>query len=281
MPNSIEGITCHLDYLTLTIPEGAEDGARVAWATCCETAMCAGGRMADRHVARILGYLGVRSGQVFTGARRDSKIMQASGDLAARAFALEWPIAARCTRVDLAIDVSYSEYIPWIAEVTADEALTARETGKTSPETKITLYSGFGRGDTAYVGSRQSDKCLRVYDKWKESDDSQYRNTWRWELELKGRAARGAYRGLRESRAVAGAISGTIENFLGAKGIDCGPRVGTFGGVLGVEPRGKTSDNRRLEWLAHGVAPTVERLICVFGRNAVELALGLRASVRE
>lgn len=275
MACSVQKVEAHVDYLTLTLPSGASDSARSTFEACCEVCLCSGGILESRRLARILGYLGLRSGSVFSGARADGSIMQASGALAADAFLLLWPSEARCTRIDIAVDVSYTECLPWVAEVTAHEAVEARNLEGFGKGKKVVLYSGFGAGDTCYLGSRQSTRMLRVYDKGAESGLPEYQNTWRWEIEAKGQAARGYFAGLKVSHDPAGDIAKTIEAFLVDRGVDCRPRVGSGDCVLCVERGTEASDLRRLDWLATGVAPTVSRLICVFGRKRVEFALGL------
>lgn len=90
---------------------------------------------------------------------------------------------ARITRCDLAVDFLDGE-------VTVDEALKAYEAGRfcssgRPPQARHLSDLGSGEGSTLYVGSRQSSKLLRVYEKGKQLGD-RVSNWVRAELELKG-----------------------------------------------------------------------------------------------
>lgn len=100
---------------------------------------------------------------------------------------LKWALDqnARPTRIDLAIDVFDVEIDP--------QALAQSPRVKTAPGSarKWSFVKGHDKGCTAYVGSRKSDKFLRIYDKAAEQGIEG--GLWtRFELELKGDAARAA-----------------------------------------------------------------------------------------
>lgn len=100
---------------------------------------------------------------------------------------LDWMLqsGAKITRLDLAIDVF---------DVEIDPAILATKTRvKSAPGSakKWRVWRGENGGCTAYIGSRKSEKFLRIYDKAAETGDKS--RAWtRFEIELKGNAARAA-----------------------------------------------------------------------------------------
>lgn len=98
---------------------------------------------------------------------------------------LDWTLreGAKITRIDLAIDV-FDEVIDIVA-------LAGKARIKEAPGSarKWKFMKGDDGGCTAYIGSRKSDKFLRIYDKAIES--GQKDRAWtRFELEIKGDAAK-------------------------------------------------------------------------------------------
>lgn len=91
-------------------------------------------------------------------------------------------IEQRFTRLDLAIDVRDSEFS------VQDYAKLIRRGEYKARAKKPNLIDGFGNGDTLYIGSRQSERMLRIYDKAKEQGIN---GDWiRIELEIKGKKSR-------------------------------------------------------------------------------------------
>lgn len=92
---------------------------------------------------------------------------------------------AKITRLDLAIDVFDVAIDP------SELAKVARVTNAPGSAKKWRIWRGEDQGCTAYIGSRKSEKFLRIYDKAAETGDHS-RHWTRFELELKGDAARAA-----------------------------------------------------------------------------------------
>lgn len=92
---------------------------------------------------------------------------------------------AKITRLDLAIDVFDLAIDPI--------ALAKCERVKNDPGSakKWSFVGGHDEGKTAYIGSRKSEKFLRIYDKARQTGRDDILWT-RFELELKGDAARAA-----------------------------------------------------------------------------------------
>jgi len=100
---------------------------------------------------------------------------------------LDWCLTqgAKVTRIDLAIDV-FAQEIDIRALASAPRVAAFPGSAK-----KWRLWEGDDGGCTAYIGSRKSDKFLRVYDKAAEQKRKDV-NWTRFELELKGDAAKAA-----------------------------------------------------------------------------------------
>lgn len=100
---------------------------------------------------------------------------------------LDWCLkgGARISRLDLAIDVFGQQIDPMAL------AQSKRVEAYPGSAKKWSFVKGHDGGCTAYVGSRKSDKYLRIYDKAAEQKRSDILWT-RFEIELKGDAARAA-----------------------------------------------------------------------------------------
>jgi DNA relaxase NicK len=100
---------------------------------------------------------------------------------------LKWALDhnAKPTRLDLAIDVFDVEIDP------IELAACPRIKNAPGSARKWSSLQGDRGGKTAYIGSRKSERFLRIYDKAAESGD--HSRPWtRFELEFKGQAARAA-----------------------------------------------------------------------------------------
>lgn len=278
MVSEIREVESHIDYLTLTIPFLAPVASRAEFASSAKSSLYDHGNIGKWRDARLRDYAGTRCGSAFAGARKDGSILQVSGSLAHVAALREWPREAKVTRIDLAVTVYYSEDLPWVAKVTADDAEEARKRPGRKPFRKLVLYDGKGDGDTCYIGSRASEEVSRVYDKYRQSGEELFFGAWRWEVEYKGSRAVQIWKGLKNSSDKARAITATVQTFFDERGIDCSPRVGNRGALYTCVTRREGDDLRRLEWLAKQVRPTVRELICNLGEEMVYSALGIEGS---
>jgi hypothetical protein len=107
-----------------------------------------------------------------------------------------------CTRIDIAIDVHNSG-------VTVQDAYFAHRAEYPNERRKTTFTQGT-TGDTFTIGSRASNKYLRVYDKAAQQD--QVGDWLRVEMEYKGDAARAAFAAVRHG---AHNLVADISAFLG------------------------------------------------------------------
>jgi hypothetical protein len=143
----------------------------------------------------VQSYQGRRCGRVGLGeAEGDRTIIQLSGDLAAQHLTEALPLLDRVTRIDLAVTVRTAEPDPHVAANAYELAsLWWDEHPRSAAPWSIRHKQ---KGDTTYVGSRESDKFLRIYDKMAECkghhdarNAERYENCWRYEIECKGHPA--------------------------------------------------------------------------------------------
>lgn len=162
------------------------------------------------------GYFGWTQGRIRFGQRYDGSLVIASGGTAKSLCDCLDTSGVHVSRLDIAVTAWMEGDHTSLAETLAAAASIARDQGLMHPKTKITFVKGFGGGDTVYIGSRTSDRMLRVYDKWRESGDDGYKFAWRYELELKNDMATLSFdewrKGGRSDRFLEGIVATYMQN---------------------------------------------------------------------
>ena len=114
------------------------------------------------------------------------------------------------TRIDFALDL----YDPGITIGDIyEQIMDGRITVPTRTVTRIQAHSGSATGETLYIGSRTSERYLRIYDKGVEQNSAPSGQWLRIELEVKGKRAKLAFVDLLrygESACVANQLSSFI-----------------------------------------------------------------------
>lgn len=273
-------IDCGIDYITVTIPDMGlatvdiyehlkrvhlrEDWAGQAGVMETEWAWQA--------------YRGKTFGKLTWGCREDGSIIRVSGAGAKTMARVGVLRGWRASRIDLqaTIRVPPGEDVDKVIGGAAQRAAMARA-GLEGRPYKIRLIDGYGDGDTLNIGSRSSEAFVRVYNKAKESNESEYANCVRVELEAKGKLA---------ARIWADMPGGwshdrySLDLLLAADkkySIGIIPEDGSEHRKLPHIERAKTSLERRLEWLRVAVQPTVKELTAAGWREDVLRALGIDA----
>jgi hypothetical protein len=98
----------------------------------------------------------------------------------------------KCTRIDLAIDVKDNSLLMGDIEQMASE-----HNWKGTAHSSTTIKSNDGKGCTVYMGSRSSERFVRIYDK--AAQLAQLGDWVRIEAEIKGDSARGVARAIAAS----------------------------------------------------------------------------------
>jgi hypothetical protein len=228
---------------------------------------------------RIGGYEGWHCGRLSFGTREAAGLIQCSGDLARQAFDVLMPDANTVTRIDIAVTVRLS---PSQRKPGTRHYNEASDWYRAHPRAARPSYHGDADGGyTLYLGSRTSDRYLRVYDKGAESAADpvalgHYRDCWRYELESKGAAAYPLAQHLFNlSPEVRSAyIADALYSYCYKHGLRPaylpGENVALVPGF-----RRRSDRDSRLGWLDRTVKPVVQWLIDTGNEVEVLAALGL------
>ncbi|HEY6022501.1 MAG TPA: replication initiation factor domain-containing protein [Candidatus Paceibacterota bacterium] len=228
---------------------------------------------------RLLGYEGYRTGRVRYGEARGWAIAQLSGDLASTWLRPMVTMADSVSRLDLAVTVATDQPDPNAGRILYEQA---REWRLTHPKAaKPWFIGGDETGWTTYIGKRESDWFLRCYDKAAETREDgdpelidQYKNAWRYELEIKGQPAQLTAEQLLRSGNIHNASNALVYAWLSHRG--CEPPWTPDQPIQPVGTLRRRSDrDRKLLWLQTQVRPTVEWLSQNGDLDAVKRALGI------
>lgn len=224
------------------------------------------------------GYKGGKVGKASFGLRDDGAILQVSGGWASTPDFDDLPQTG-IPRIDVQVTVwgidNHSQEPARCAELT-----DAARKGVPSRPWKVRLENTHGDGDTLYVGSRQSDSFIRIYDKSKESKDEMYEGAVRFEVQFSNEAARIAYKSLSRASFSPHRCAQIVAGSMANRGLGLPEWVSVEEPVL-CQVRKEASDlDTKLLWLRTQVAPTVETLLASgVTYDAVFGALFGRASV--
>lgn len=164
------------------------------------------------------------------------------------------------TRLDLAVDVFMSESVVGLPRKLKDTY---------KGDHTIKLIESL-TGDTIYVGARQSESMLRIYDKSAEYGECLGR-VWRWEVEYKGKLAEQAARWIeREGK---NCIADLVWSDVRDKNV---PSPFIPNKIrLGRQQVTASSAEMKLAWLSRQVSPTVKFLRALGLQSEVVKALQL------
>jgi len=257
-----EVIECQLDWLTGAVHTGHGTARLVRWAR--KLAEAEETRESRIVPFRLCGYEGWHCGRISIGTRQAAGLLQLSGDLARLHFDTLMGWLDNVSRLDLAVTVRlhpadrgpgwrhYNEALNWY---------------QSHPKAARPSYHGDGDGGmTAYLGHRESDRYLRIYDKEMESGGDalqreHYAGCWRYELETKGQTASAVAaevyaRGPDERVSL---IRSIVHTYCANHGIQPAfPAMGPASLVPGF--RRRSDRQSRLTWLEKTVRPVVEWL---------------------
>lgn len=276
MNNTPSVYSCKVDWLTLTATDPNKRSAFLAYASALLARGLPGGN--DERPWKWKGYHGVHCGELTYGRRDDSDIIQLSSALAEEQFKTVWPLADHCTRIDLAVDVKVEEEVSTYIGKHNLEANEYRESKR--PALSITCIENNRKPATLYIGSRVSDIFARIYDKYLECGLDDYRQTIRYELEIKGDPAQRTFTSLGAAPNRAAAIASGVRQYLVRRGIE--PQFSGVDGAMCIQSvRASTDDASRLAWLSSGVRPAIVKLLQTYKPETLLAALGFPRSLCE
>lgn len=274
---SIVDLKATVDWFTGTIPYSQEDSpTRIAYMTakCWQMGVLTRERSKGNSCSDTAthGYRGWVSGQIQIGERHDGLYFRASGEAADHIWREAVELGYRASRIDLAATVWYDRPRPDIAREAYASTTSAVHRAGRPPSGG--LYLNASGGSTCYVGSRSSEKYGRIYDKGAESGSTDYRNSWRYELELKGETAAATAIDLAKTFAQGRCINEWVAGYFAPRGVRIDWR-GVTPSDLPAATRRLSDDDSRLAWIAEAVAPAVRQLSARVGLSDILGALGL------
>lgn len=208
---------------------------------------------------RFQGYTGERCGMVGFGASAQGYLYQVSG--AQASFAVKrLPVDDNISRLDVQATFVLGKARAGIASEAAARS-KAESDRKGNAGWGVTLLSTFGDGDTLYLGSRESDIFCRIYDKGLQSGkEEETGKTWRFEAELSGEYANGAYAVLADCEDVSEVAYGMVRSIFRRRGLILPAMHGAMF-ILPAVDRARDDIDRRLAWYHNQVRPSIEKLL--------------------
>lgn len=222
------------------------------------------------------GYAGISFGPLSFGTRHDGTICRVSGGAAAYLDQFGLWGAWRCSRLDA--------QVTFVPDNEGPDAYILRQVGLANSHKRslpgrtagVRHIRSFGDGDTLYVGSRSSDRYLRVYNKSIESAaEPIYAGTVRVECEFKGPLAVAAYGRIVDALDPNRTAYGLVVAEATRSGLEV-PSEGSAGLVDVVTATARsTSMEDKLNWLERSVQNNVRRLVAEGYGADVLAALGV------
>lgn len=205
------------------------------------------------------GYKGEISGKAASGLREDGAILQVTSHWADVDDLLALP-STGVPRLDIQV-TTWGEAQP--ARVPRNIAIASDAASRTVNHRpwEVACYDKFGKGDTAYLGSRESEWFVRVYDKEQESREALYKGAVRYEVQLTGQTARREWAAMQAHGKSPARLAGLLQGFLGARGVSLPDGISLENSPRQLVRKEPSSTEQSLRWLGEQVAPTVARLL--------------------
>jgi len=265
-----------IDWFTATFTEGLKQNFAKAK---CEKVMKeaeAGGL--ERSYTNRLGFVGERVDGFFYGLRGDSLMVIGSGATADIQAPFFLGLAEKCTRLDLAATLHDGDTGRDWTVIAYNQC--KRDGRISSGQMKTHRIEGSPDGRTLYIGSRSSDRFVRIYDKTAESKGAYPPRTWRWEVEYKYPRAGGVATRLAANHWSPASKMDILRSGLGDLRVNL-PCAGVSSGWLPRRPHLETTDETRLKYAARVIGPFLTNLIRNVGEKRVTDALARSLLVRE
>lgn len=245
-----------LDWLTITEVNGVETGYLMQAAYEAKKELY--GETAISKPWRAMGYQGTRVGQISSGIRGDGEgIMICSGESASRVHRLLDINPTRVTRVDLQVTLALAKVKQSYA---ADLYRMLPHLPGTTRLAKVTTFYGSVTGDTLYLGRRDADVSLRIYDKSLDFDYPVLGAAWRYEVQYRRDAAKTVMVKLVKEETPVLFIAGQVMAELKKRKILSSFGAGSKISAIEVKVR-VASVESQLDWLARCVSPVILKLI--------------------
>jgi replication initiation factor len=264
-----------VDYLTMTLPRGASNAG--PWERQCLQSLRLLQDDGNEHKAtRLLGYDGYMCGGAFYGENDERRMFRVSSAWADRLFTRTYDAEAHYSRLDVQVTWFFDVERQGLAAAVYDDLIRVQASKEGKSRLKCRLVTDNEGGSTVYIGSRTSAAMGRIYNKGAQSDEEQYRNAWRYEVEYHNSQATAAagilWTHYGQSRQW---IASNVAGWYDKRGVVVPWRRVAHQGSLPPQKRPPPDVARRLAWIEHQVRPTVAYLLEELPRAIVLEALGL------
>lgn len=254
-PARLELLESRIDWLTCTVKPGKKLSVLASRAEAVMSIREKEGY--TRKPFRSPFYQGESIDGCTWGTRDQDAMLRLSGEMAGRFAPTAITFADNVSRLDVQITARDEDINRnWARKI--DDALAANPLVQ-GRQIETRLYTRRPEGITSYVGSPRSERLLRCYDKYAESEHEYPLGSWRWEIEYKHERASNVAKRLQTLSFTPQAVLDLV-----------GKAYGSYGIVIPIEfvPTGwrdkgvkhKTDDERRLDWLRSSIGPMVERM---------------------
>jgi hypothetical protein len=170
-------------------------------------------------------------------------------------------LGAKCTRMDIALDIVGGTYT-----VKQFQTAVERKQAKTTSKT-WRVMQGSGGGHTLYIGSRASERMVRVYDKNAQmaakfsNEQGKWEGNWvRVEAEIKGDTAKNLLKSCADND-ITDVLRSHLVSFIDFPTIPEYAKALSMDGAF-VEPTPtKRKKTQTRHWLISTVAPTIAKEI--------------------
>lgn len=198
-----------------------------------------------------------RNGNTKESAGTEHTMLQASGEIADRAFDLTLALDVRCTRIDVQVTIAAP---PAYSARHVVDSLTAEHSDWTGRARKVTMVESGDRCDTVYIGSRSSDTLIRLYIKPDRYGEPSY---LRFEVEYKGSKADGVRSAIIHDRHTRAGILAFELGRLPELPFDLHRLFrSVLGGFASAPPVTRVeTQNSTLDWILTQVEPSILRLL--------------------
>jgi len=268
-------VSAGVDWITVTQKHGEEmDQLRQIALSIAEGEHLSG--MFGRPWA-VAGYEGFSVGHMEYGERHDGCILQLHSHLSHAHWKRVFELGRNVSRLDSEITIRQSEdpafvvrrHLGQMRRFNKGLKRPAQLSHKVSPN----------RGMTIYSGSPKSDVMLRIYDKERESNLSQWSKCTRYEVQFRRRPSLRAALNLLAANNVAAVCARQVSKILHSRGAVCRPLSEFAKESVSLETSllrpGRSDSAKVCEWLRKSVAPSVQRLLQYNSREMVLDVLGL------
>jgi hypothetical protein len=266
-----EVLNAGLDWLTCTAAPGAGQGGLEAWAVAqINQRRVAGSEL--RPSAR-LGYVGFTVPGFFLGTSEQGALVTMSGPTCYALGADCIALADNVSRLDLQVTVSSGSERPDL--VGQHYRSTTARYRRSHRQSAVTMIENYPAGATMLLNKRCSDRFGRIYDKGVESGCAEPRNIFRYEVELKRKAAKLLACQVPQGDSQPSFVCATVHRFFSDRMVQ--PRFRPIDAGHAGQLVIPSETKRYLEWYSASVRQSIPKAIKLHGLPLVLEALGLTA----